>query len=34
VLLIILVDVLNLLMTAVLYLEPRELEGALSDSDT
>jgi hypothetical protein len=34
VLLIILVHVLNLLMTAVLRLEPKELEGALSDSDT
>jgi hypothetical protein len=26
--------VLNLLMTAVLCLEPKELEGALFDSDT
>jgi hypothetical protein len=34
VLIIILVDVLDLLMTAVLCLEPEELEVALSDSDT
>jgi hypothetical protein len=33
-LLIILVDVLNLLMTAVLCLKTKEPEGALSDTDT
>jgi hypothetical protein len=32
--LIILVGVLNLLTTTVLCLEPKELKGALSDSDT